>query len=84
MNIGAVGALRNVRDAIAVAHAVLENTRHTMLVGDQATDFAVQMGFARQSLVTPYSASIWNDWITNRCQPNFWTVRNCALVCLCL
>ena len=45
MKVGAVGALRGVKNAIGVARAVLERTRHSLLVGDQATDFAVQMGF---------------------------------------
>lgn len=76
MNIGAVAALENIREAIAVAQRVMENTRHTMLVGTQATNFAIQMGFQRQSLVTPQSAHIWNQWLANSCQPNFWQVCN--------
>lgn len=39
MNIGAVASLRYVKDAIAVARCVLENTKHTLLVGEQATEF---------------------------------------------
>lgn len=78
MNIGAVAGLENIREAIAVAKHVLENTRHTLLVGTQATNFAIQMGFTRQSLVTPQSAFIWNQWQQNNCQPNFWQV--CYLI----
>lgn len=74
MNVGAVAGLRNIRDAIAVARHVMENTEHTLLVGDLATDFAVQMGFKRQSLGTPESANIWNTWKQRQCQPNFWIV----------
>lgn len=74
MNIGAVAALRNIKDAIAVARNVLQNSRHTMLVGSQATEFAIQMGFAKESLKTNYSQEVWQNWKNNSCQPNFWIV----------
>lgn len=35
MAVGAVGALRMVKPAIAVARAVMDYTEHTLLVGDQ-------------------------------------------------
>ncbi|XP_026676079.1 LOW QUALITY PROTEIN: N(4)-(Beta-N-acetylglucosaminyl)-L-asparaginase-like [Diaphorina citri] len=73
MNIGAVAALRRVKNAIGVARKVLENTKHTMLVGDQAKHFAVSMGFPEESLTTPDSKHKWRAWRDNRCQPNFWT-----------
>lgn len=73
MNVGAVAALREVKHAIAVAKHVLENTKHTLLVGSQATDFAVMMGFQRESLATDRSKEMWEQWKTNHCQPNFWT-----------
>lgn len=72
MNIGAVASLRNIKDAIAVARHVLENTRHTMLVGEQATQFAVQMGFKEESLSTERSEALYKDWRQRNCQPNFW------------
>lgn len=74
MNIGAVAALRNIKDAIAVARNVLQNTKHTMLVGSQATDFAIQMGYTSESLKTNYSQEVWQNWKSNSCQPNFWMV----------
>lgn len=75
MNVGAVAGLRNIRDAVAVARHVMENTQHTLLVGDLATDFAVQMGFKRQPLNTPASTAIWKEWKQERqCQPNYWLV----------
>jgi N4-(beta-N-acetylglucosaminyl)-L-asparaginase len=74
MNIGAVAALRNIKDAISVARHVLENTKHTMLVGEQATAFAVQMGYKQESLSTEKSQHMWTNWKNNRCQPNFWMV----------
>lgn len=83
MNIGAVASLRDIKDAIAVARHVLENTRHTMLVGEQATDFAVQMGFKKESLSTTNSKNIYNDWKLRNCQPNFWinVVPNPSMSC---
>ncbi|CAH2063629.1 unnamed protein product, partial [Iphiclides podalirius] len=73
MNVGAVAALRRIRNAIGVARHVLENTKHSILVGSQATQFAVQMGFHEQSLTTPESKQLWTTWANkNNCQPNFW------------
>lgn len=74
MNVGAVAALRNVKDAIAVARFVLENTKHTLLVGEFATNFAIQMGFQNESLATDNSRNIYNNWRTSECQPNYWIV----------
>lgn len=74
MNIGAVASMRKIKHAIAVARYVLENTEHTLLVGDQATAFANMMGFKNESLTTPASDEMWKTWRENRCQPNFWTV----------
>lgn len=83
MNIGAVASLRNIKDAIAVARKVLENTRHTMLVGEQATEFAVEMGFEETSLSTEKSKQIYNDWRARNCQPNFWAnvIPNPSMSC---
>lgn len=75
MDVGAVGGLRNVKDAISVARHVLENTAHSLLVGDLATDFAQKMGFNKESLQTAESKSMWKKWKNDNCQPNFWKVR---------
>uniref|UniRef100_A0A182U1E4 N(4)-(beta-N-acetylglucosaminyl)-L-asparaginase n=1 Tax=Anopheles melas TaxID=34690 RepID=A0A182U1E4_9DIPT len=72
MDIGAVAALRDVKHAAEVAKYVLRNTKHTLLAGSQATDFAVMMGFKRESLQTDASKSMWSAWKNNHCQPNFW------------
>lgn len=73
MNMGAVAALRNIKDAIAVAKHVLLYTRHSMLVGSQATEFAQQQGFKQETLTTNSSKDMWKTWKENKCQPNFWT-----------
>lgn len=72
MNIGAVSDLRGIREAISVARKVLDHTAHTMLAGNQATQFAVQMGFEEGSLTTKKSKEIWKKWRQDKCQPNFW------------
>lgn len=73
MNIGAVAGMREIKDAISVARHVLLNTRHTLLVGDHATEFAEMMGFRRESLTTSKSKLMWKQWKNGKCQPNFWT-----------
>uniref|UniRef100_A0A182QGA4 N(4)-(beta-N-acetylglucosaminyl)-L-asparaginase n=1 Tax=Anopheles farauti TaxID=69004 RepID=A0A182QGA4_9DIPT len=72
MDIGAVAALRDVKHAAEVAKHVLRNTKHTLLVGSQATEFALMMGFKKESLQTDASKSMWSQWKNNHCQPNFW------------
>ncbi|XP_055333511.1 N(4)-(Beta-N-acetylglucosaminyl)-L-asparaginase-like isoform X1 [Paramacrobiotus metropolitanus] len=72
MDVGAVGCLRRIKDAVSVARAVLERTTHTLLVGEDATKFAVSMGFEEQNLNTSNSDSIWEKWLKNNCQPNYW------------
>uniref|UniRef100_A0A131Y1T6 N(4)-(beta-N-acetylglucosaminyl)-L-asparaginase n=1 Tax=Ixodes ricinus TaxID=34613 RepID=A0A131Y1T6_IXORI len=71
-SMGAVGALRRIKNAISVARKVMEHSQHTFLVGDQATQFAVSMGFQEESLATKHSKKMWEDWKRNRCQPNYW------------
>lgn len=74
MDVGGVGGLRNVKRAISVARKVLLNTKHSLLGGSLATDFAVKMGFKKESLQTNESEQMWNKWKANNCQPNFWRV----------
>ncbi|XP_062619147.1 N(4)-(Beta-N-acetylglucosaminyl)-L-asparaginase-like [Saccostrea cucullata] len=71
MDVGAVGCLRRVKTAIAVARAVMDHTTHTLLVGDLATKFALEMGFAETNLTGNRSLNIWKDWKSHNCQPNF-------------
>lgn len=80
MNMGAVAALRNVKDAIAVAKHVLQNTKHSMLVGEQATAFAEKMGFKTESLATNHSTDMWRAWKVSNCQPNFWMVSKTTFI----
>lgn len=85
MNIGAVGGLRRIKHAISVARHVLDHTKHSFLVGELATQFAVEMGFQEESLTTSVSKKLWMKWHNeHHCQPNFWLnvspdpTRNCG------
>ncbi len=62
-DVGAVGALRRVKNAIGVARAVMAFSSHTMLVGDAASAFAAQMGFPEESLQTN---ATWDRWQVSR------------------
>ena len=79
MDVGGVGLLRNVKNAMSVARKVLENTDHSLLGGELAAEFAIQMGFKNESLETKKSVDMWQQWKNNNCQPNFWKVRTWPL-----
>lgn len=72
MDMGAVAGLRRIREAASVARLVMENTDHSILAGDLATLFAKQMGFEERPLATNESLTMWKNWTSNDCQPNFW------------
>lgn len=61
-DVGAVGSLKRVKRAISVARAVMEKTQHTLIVGDDATRFAVRMGFEETSLTSAVSQARWEEW----------------------
>jgi N4-(beta-N-acetylglucosaminyl)-L-asparaginase len=60
---GGVAALEGVRTPSRVAHAVMQNTDHHLLVGRGAQDFARQLGFTiEDDLNTPASRRLWLEW----------------------
>ncbi len=61
-DVGAVGCLKRVKRAISVARKVMEETQHSLIVGDDATRFAVRMGFEETSLTNLTSQKFWEDW----------------------
>ncbi|XP_036425181.1 N(4)-(beta-N-acetylglucosaminyl)-L-asparaginase [Colossoma macropomum] len=71
MEVGAVGNLRRVKNAVGVARAVMNYTSHTFLVGESATVFAEDMGFKSEDLTTNRSRDIFSQWLDQKCQPNF-------------
>ncbi|XP_068798649.1 N(4)-(beta-N-acetylglucosaminyl)-L-asparaginase isoform X3 [Struthio camelus] len=72
MEVGAVADLRHVKNAIGVARKVIEHTKHTLLVGESASLFAVRMGFPYEELTTQKSLSVYSRWLNQSCQPNYW------------
>jgi N4-(beta-N-acetylglucosaminyl)-L-asparaginase len=68
---GSVASMKRVKNAIGVARAVMNYTKHTLLVGEAATRFAVEMGFQQEDIHSVESMESWIQWYTNRCQPNF-------------
>ncbi|XP_053487995.1 N(4)-(beta-N-acetylglucosaminyl)-L-asparaginase [Ictalurus furcatus] len=71
MEVGAVGDLRRVKNAVDVARAVMDHTRHTLLVGESASVFAQDMGFKSESLSTNESMKTFLQWLSTNCQPNY-------------
>ncbi|KAL4618226.1 N(4)-(beta-N-acetylglucosaminyl)-L-asparaginase isoform X2 [Arapaima gigas] len=71
MEVGAVGDLHRIKNAIGVARAVMERTKHTFLVGESASIFAENMGFVAEDLTTNTSLDTFTSWLNSKCQPNF-------------
>ena len=62
-NCGAVAAMEYIAHPISVARLVMEKTPHVLLVGDGATQFAVEQGFQKEKLLTPESEAAWKEWL---------------------
>ena len=62
-NCGAVAAMEHIAHPISVARRVMERTPHVLLVGEGATQFAVEQGFTREQLLTPESREAWQKWL---------------------
>ncbi|OAY66255.1 putative isoaspartyl peptidase/L-asparaginase 3 [Ananas comosus] len=72
MEVGAVAGMRYVKDGIKAAKLVMDYTKHTLLVGEKASLFAISMGLpGPTNLSSPESIEKWNNWKENNCQPNF-------------
>ncbi|MDB5006664.1 MAG: N(4)-(Beta-N-acetylglucosaminyl)-L-asparaginase precursor [Mucilaginibacter sp.] len=62
-NCGAVAGIEYIAHPISVARLVMEKTPHVMLVGEGATQFAVEQGFKKEKLLTPESEKAWKEWL---------------------
>ena len=62
-NCGSVAAIEHIAHPISVARLVMEKTPHVMLVGEGATQFAVEQGFKKEQLLTPESKKAWHEWL---------------------
>ena len=78
---GSVGALSGFRHPISVARAVMEKTKHVMLVGDGAAAFAAKHGFEKGPKVSPGQFAAWKRWKAEqkRAEKNHDTIALIAL-----
>ncbi|MCC6457520.1 MAG: N(4)-(beta-N-acetylglucosaminyl)-L-asparaginase [Caldilineaceae bacterium] len=67
--VGAVGALRGYPHPISVARRVMERLPHVFVVGQGASDFAAEMGFAREEGPTDVAAREWIERIQANVPP---------------
>jgi N4-(beta-N-acetylglucosaminyl)-L-asparaginase len=63
---GAVAAIEGIMTPGSVARRVMERTRHIMLVGADAREFAVDQGFRVENLLTAASRAKWQQWKAQR------------------
>ncbi|KAI9081380.1 hypothetical protein K1719_036643 [Acacia pycnantha] len=72
MEVGAVAAMRYVKDGIKAAKLVMKHTKHTLLAGEKASEFAISMGLpGPTNLSSTESINKWAQWKDNKCRPNF-------------
>ncbi|MGH9607046.1 MAG: isoaspartyl peptidase/L-asparaginase [Terracidiphilus sp.] len=69
---GSVGGVQNIKNVCLVARKVYQNTAHVMLVAKGAENFAVEMGFPRENLLTDDARKIWLLWKENNSQMDWW------------
>jgi len=74
--------MKRIKRPISVARKVMENTRHTLLVGDDATRFAVKMGWKEEDLLTDKARRIWEEWRKNPDRKNFWNHDTIGMVAI--
>jgi len=61
-NCGSVAFIQNIKHPISVARKVMEETKHVMLAGEGAKQFAVSKGFEEMDLLTDTSREQWKKW----------------------
>jgi len=74
-NCGSVAFIQNIKHPISVARKIMEVTKHVMLVGEGARQFAVSRGFEETDLLTDESRKAWKKWEKERyfSQNTFWS-----------
>lgn len=70
LNCGAVAGVENIRHVAALARKVMEKTPHVFLVGEGARWFAMQNGFALETLHTPESVAEWEKGLAKQKKPS--------------
>lgn len=59
---GAVASMTGIKHPICVARQVLGETRHVLLVGEGARQFAIARGFQTQDLLSDEARAAWEKW----------------------
>ena len=69
---GSVAGLQNIKTPSSVARLVMERTDHIMLVGAGAKQFAMQMGFKEENLLTEAARLEWLKWKASLSDKDDW------------
>jgi N4-(beta-N-acetylglucosaminyl)-L-asparaginase len=80
--VGAVGGIKRIKRPISVARKVMEKTKHTLLVGDDATRFAVKMGWKEEDLLTEKARKLWEAWKKAPNRPDYWNHDTIGMVAI--
>jgi N4-(beta-N-acetylglucosaminyl)-L-asparaginase len=81
--VGAVGCIKRIKRPISVARKVMEKTKHTLLVGDDATRFAVRAGFPEEKeLLTAKARARWEGWKKDPKRGDFWNHDTIGMVAI--
>jgi N4-(beta-N-acetylglucosaminyl)-L-asparaginase len=70
--VGAVANMKDIKPAIKVARKVMDETYHSLIVGEEATRFAEKLGFTREDLTSNFSRNLYEKWVKNGRIPNYW------------
>ena len=63
-NIGGVAYVQHIKHPISVARKVMEKTKHVLLAGDGATQFAIENGFERMpGRLSDEAEKKWKEWL---------------------
>lgn len=60
---GAVAFLQDIKNPVAVARKVMEETPHVMIVGEGAKQFALAQGFKPENLLTEKTEKDYKQWL---------------------
>jgi len=63
---GSVAGLRHIKNPISVARKVMECSRHVMLAGSGALEFALRHGFPYTEMLTEQARVRWMQWLLER------------------
>lgn len=65
-NAGSVTYLESIKHPISVARKVMEETPHVMLSGAGAQQFALDIGFKKENLLTDKSSDEYKEWLKEK------------------